>query len=250
MDAASRDSVRPNANTDGRPPWLFEEARHAGIDYGDPGVAERYDGQHGRLRDFEKEARLIIERLRLGPDERVVDLGCGTGAFALTAATQWRHVDAVDVSAAMLERLREKARCRGASNLETHCAGFLTYEHQGERADAVVCVAALHHLPDFWKALALHRIHALLKRGGRFYLFDVVFGFSADAAARELAAWLSALRENAGDDLANEAVVHIREEHSTFDWIMEGLLQRAGFQIEDRYQDAPQCWAYVCRSTA
>jgi cyclopropane fatty-acyl-phospholipid synthase-like methyltransferase len=227
---------------------MFDEARHAGVDYSDPAVAERYDAQHERFRDFEKDALVVLERLGLGPGHRVVDLGCGTGAFALTAASRCRHVDAVDPSAVMLDRLRAKAGARGLSNIDTHCAGFLTYEHHGEPADAVVSVAALHHLPDFWKALAIQRIHAMLKPGGRFYLFDVVFAFEAGSAALELDAWVEAMRQRGGDAIAAETIVHIRDEHSTFDWIVEGLLERGGFHIQSRFADFPRCVGYVCQA--
>jgi hypothetical protein len=40
--------------------------------------------------------------------------------------------------------------------------------------DAVVTTLALHHLPDFWKGMALKRVHGMLKRGGRLYIHDVI----------------------------------------------------------------------------
>jgi putative AdoMet-dependent methyltransferase len=36
-----------------------------------------------------------------------------------------------------------------------------------------------------------------------------------------------------GADFAAEAKAHIRDECSTYDWVMEGLLNRAGFRIDD-----------------
>ena len=41
--------------------------------------------------------------------------------------------------------------------------------------DAVITQLALHHLPDFWKLVALKRISQMLKDGGKLYLRDVVF---------------------------------------------------------------------------
>ena len=40
----------------------------------------------------------------------VIDMGCGTGAFAIHAAPYYRRIHAVDVSQAMLCRARRKAR--------------------------------------------------------------------------------------------------------------------------------------------
>lgn len=46
-----------------------------------------------------------------------------------------------------------------AKGIEAVEGGFLTYEHEGEPVDLVHTRNALHHLPDFWKAVALARIH-------------------------------------------------------------------------------------------
>jgi len=80
----------------------------------------------------------------------------------------------------MLNFTRRKAELRGIKNIEFHQAGFLTYDHHGEPLDAVVSQLALHHLPDFWKMIALKRIFAMLKEGGKFYLRDVVYSFPVD----------------------------------------------------------------------
>jgi SAM-dependent methyltransferase len=70
-------------------------------------------------------------------------------------------------------------------------AGFLTYLHHGDPADVVYSRYALHHLPDFWKAVALDRIHAILRPGGIFRLWDVVFNFRPSEAAERIEAWCS-----------------------------------------------------------
>lgn len=227
------------------PVWQYDEVKHAGVDYADVRVAEKYDERHSRFRDFEKAAKVIIERLGLKPTDSVIDLGCGTGAFVLTAARHCRKVHAVDVSPAMLELLRRKAQ--GLENVKTHHAGFLTYRHEDEPADAVVSVAALHHLPDFWKAVALKRIAEMLRPGGRFYLFDVVFSFPVEKYRPALDAWIGQMGAAVDSDMGGETVIHVRDEHSTFEWIMDGLLERAGFRIEQKFVEGPQCLAYVCR---
>jgi SAM-dependent methyltransferase len=77
----------------------------------------------------------------------------------------------------MIEHLRAKAARFGAHNLEPVRAGFLTYEHRGEPADFVYTRNAVHHLPDFWKAVALNRISAFLKPEGVLRLRDLVDSF-------------------------------------------------------------------------
>jgi len=48
-------------------------------------------------------------------------------------------------------------------NVEVVEAGFLTYEHQGRPADVIYSRYALHQVPDFWKGVALARLHAALR---------------------------------------------------------------------------------------
>ncbi len=50
----------------------------------------------------------------------------------------------------------------GLDNAEVVKAGFLTYEHQGRPADVIYSRYALQHIPDFWKGVALARLHAAL----------------------------------------------------------------------------------------
>jgi len=59
-------------------------------------------------------------------------------------------------------------------------AGFLSYEHEGNAADIVYSRNALHHLPDFWKAVALERIAGILKPDGTPRLRDLVFDFDPE----------------------------------------------------------------------
>ncbi|MEA1893594.1 MAG: hypothetical protein U9N36_00045 [Euryarchaeota archaeon] len=51
----------------------------------------------------------------------------------------------------------------GISNALYCHGGFLAYEHEAEPADAMVSIVALHHLPDFWKLVALTRAAKMLK---------------------------------------------------------------------------------------
>ena len=43
-----------------------------------------------------------------------------------------------------------------------------------------------------------------------------------------------------------EFETHVREEYSTFAWVLEGLLERAGFQILERAYPAQENAEYTC----
>ncbi len=228
------------------PQWYFDESRAKGVDYASIEEVAAYDGMHRRFRDYKKATDAIIQRLGLGKDSVVIDMGCGTGAFALHAAPQCRTIHAVDMSQAMLDFTRREAQRAGHTNIHFHHGGLLTYEHQAEPADAMVCVAVLHHLPDFWKQAALKRCLAMLKPGGKLYLFDIVFPSANPQLPRHIDGWIQTITQKAGERLGGEAAVHVRDEYSTYDWILEGLLRRAGFQI-DTAEYAPGFQAtYVC----
>jgi len=214
------------------PAWRYDELTASGGDYNDARLAKNYDTRHTQFRDFKREAEQIIATLGLDASATVIDMGCGTGAFALHAARHYRKVYAVDVSKAMLDLARRKAKEANVGNIEFCHGGFLTYEHRAEPADAAVSTVALHHLPDFWKSVGLYRLAQMLRPGGRFYLFDVVFSFPVERYETSAAQFVGAMSDQMGPTGQSEPATHIRDEYSTYTWIMEGLLERAGFRID------------------
>jgi ubiquinone/menaquinone biosynthesis C-methylase UbiE len=226
---------------------LFDELAHAGREHLDPACVGAYDRKARFDPDAAEEVRLLR---RLGLDERstLVDLGAGTGTLALAAAPTCGRVIAVDVSPAMLAAAREKAARIGISNVEFVEAGFLSYRHEGPRADVVYSRNALHHVPDLWKAVAIGRIAAILRPGGIFRLRDIVFAFDPAEAERVLEAWLgSTVKQPEEGWTRAELEEHLREEHSTFTWLLEPMLERAGFEITEAEYDSRRVFArYVC----
>lgn len=180
------------------------------------------------------EVALLLE---LGLDQRseVVDLGAGTGQFALAVAAVCARVVAVDVSPVMLARLRTKVAVSALSNVEVVQAGFLTYEHRGAPADVVYSRWALHHLPDFWKSMALQRMRNIVPDGGLLRLSDIVYSFEPSEAEERVEAWCASLPSDAeGESEWTRADLeeHVRDEHSTYAWLLEPMIERSGFRIE------------------
>jgi len=173
-------------------------------------------------------------------------MGCGTGAFAIHAAPYCRKVYAVDVAKAMLGRARRKAKKAGLTNIEFRRGGFLTYEHTDSPVDAIVSVVALHHLPDFWKLVGLHRLASMLKADDRLYLFDVVFSFDIGRCEPSIERFIEKMSLRTVPDGRRAAQTHVRQEYSTCGWIMEGLLERAGFQIDKADYKDDFLAAYLC----
>jgi putative AdoMet-dependent methyltransferase len=233
-----------------KPNWFYDELKHAGVDYSDPAQVQVYDERHQKFRDYKKGAEGILQALGFGAPPTVLDMGCGTGAFALHAAPHCLKLYAVDVSPAMLAYTRQKAEQAGLDNIVFCRGGFLTYEHEAPPVDAVVSSAALHHLPDFWKQIGLRRVAQMLRAGGRLYLFDVVFRADMPDYEASFSGWVEAMARNVGPEFAAEAETHLRDEYSTYDWVMEGFLTRAGFQINSATYDEGFGATYLCTKAA
>ncbi|HPQ43943.1 MAG TPA: class I SAM-dependent methyltransferase [Syntrophales bacterium] len=228
--------------------WIYDEFKHCGVDYSKAELAEAYDERHQKFRDYEKEFKGMMEFLGIRNTENkiMIDLGCGTGATAILAAPLFKAVYAVDVSDVMIEQAKEKSGST-AHNLTFVNEGFLTYRHEDELADLVITKAAFHHLPDFWKQIALLQINAMLKIGGLLYIHDVVFHFDPRDYVGTINAWIAGFEKVAGEEFRQEVETHIRDEYSTFHWIVEGMLERAGFSIEKAKSPNDFLTEYACR---
>lgn len=233
--------------TSGPGAWRLNETLTAGRENLDENHVRRYDS---------KEDAHVVEELALlaslgvvGPDSCVVDFGAGTGQFTMAAAAQYRRVVAVDVSPVMLARVRAKISEAQVGNVEIVQAGFLSYAHRDGAADAVYSRLALHHLPDFWKAMAVARIADMLQPGGVFRLSDVVYSFNAQEADARIQSWISSATATDVESGWTQAELaeHVREEHSTFSWLLEPMIERAGFDISEATYSSDQMFAaYVC----
>lgn len=228
--------------------WLYDEFKHCGVDYSEAELAEEYDERHEKFRDYEREFRQMMDFLGLRDtkNKTMVDLGCGTGAIAIQAAGWFKSICAVDVSKAMIEEAKKKV-AGNVHNLKFVHAGFLSYEHEGAPADLVVTKAAFHHLPDFWKQIALMRINGILRMEGVLYIHDVVFQFDPQEYAGKIDSWISGFEKMAGKEFGKEVETHIRDEHSTFGWILNGMLQKAGFAVDKCRSDDGFVTEYACR---
>jgi SAM-dependent methyltransferase len=217
-----------------------DELVYAGAEHRDPAYVARYDAKTGF--DLPPELELL-EQVGLGAESTLVDLGAGTGLLSAAAAPLCRRVVAVDPSPAMLAAARARA-----ARIECVEAGFLTYEHVGEPPDVVYSRNALHHLPDAWKAVALSRVAGLLRPGGTFVLRDIVYAFEPGELDEVFEAWFTAAPADAAAGWTRaELETHTREEHSTFSWLLEPMLERTGFEIRAAWYSGSRTYArYVC----
>ncbi|MDQ8179079.1 class I SAM-dependent methyltransferase [Pelagicoccus sp. SDUM812005] len=224
--------------------WKYDEYRQVGKDYSQAAEVEVYDASHAQFRDVETENAALLAKLGLRAGSAVLDIGCGTGEFAMEAARAGHRVTAIDVSPAMLVRARGKASEAGLANLSFVHAGYLDFELEAGSMDAVTSSFSLHHLPDYWKGVALDRISRCLKAGGLFFLRDVVM--PDQGAAASVSRFIEEQERLGGDFLRDDAIGHFRDEFSTYDWVMRGLLERSGFRIRTVETSSGVLSEYLC----
>ena len=227
------------------PSWFLDELAHAGDEHLNSNHVLGYDRKAGV--DPTADVALLRE-FGLNETHTLVDLGAGTGTLALAVAPLCRRVVAVDVSPVMLTFMSEKAARLGFENIEWVQQGFLTYQHQGEPADFVYSRHALHHLPDFWKALALERMAAILRTGGVLHFRDLIFSCALSETTNVIQNWLARASEHPDHGWTRpELETHLRDEYSTFTWLLEPMIERAGFEIRRAQHDTSHMYsAYTC----
>src|SRR5215468_4056919 len=218
--------------------WYYNERGRIGLE---PAVASIY----GSDDDGDLRARAALTMLGVKKGWRIADIGCGIGVLATEAALLGADVDAIDISPAMLALAEIYARDRKAP-VKTQSAGLLSFNYQPNSYDLIVSEFTLHHLPDFWKAVALARIFAALKPGANFYLRDLVFVSMPDGSERDVLGWADFSIKN--HDFERDSVVtHMRDEYSTFGWVMERMLTEVGFALVSADYHAPLHGTYLLR---
>ena len=120
------------------------------------------------------------------PGTRVVDLGCGTGQISLPLASRGAQVLAVDVSAAMIGRLRSEAGRLGVTTLDGLAMPIEEVVLPPHSVDLVVSSYALHHLRDADKARLVTSAYGWLRPGGRLVIADMMFGRGATGRDRAI----------------------------------------------------------------
>src|SRR3977135_3271958 len=189
--------------------WYYTQRRRMGLDSAVASIYDRHD-------DSDIRARAALTMLGVQRGWRVADIGCGDGLLAVEAALMGAATAAIDISPAMLALANIQASDRKVA-IRTQSAGLLSFAYQPDTYDLIASESTLHHLPDFWKAVALSRIYGALKPGANFFLRDIVFVSMPDGPERDIEQWADFNIKNHG--VSCDCVrTHMRDEYSTFGW--------------------------------
>jgi SAM-dependent methyltransferase/uncharacterized protein YbaR (Trm112 family) len=145
------------------------------------GGDEDYGLKEKRLRDAEApyyedlftpfqnmvELPLFTRHLRVGPDDVVLDLGCGTGRLTRMLYRRAARVIALDFAWEALVALRRSLQAAGRAKVDLVQASATCLPLRPHSVDAVASAQVLTHIPHDREA-ALAGMAVALKPGGRF----------------------------------------------------------------------------------
>lgn len=126
--------------------------------------------QEGRI------SRKVIGLLELEGEERVLDVGCGTGTFTIEIAKRLRQghesmAIGIDAAPKMIARARKKSKEIANVSFEVAAAQGLPFEDGF--FDIAVSAFFFHHIGFELKKMALRQIWRVLKKNGILIIVDV-----------------------------------------------------------------------------
>jgi SAM-dependent methyltransferase len=127
----------------------------------------------------------LFELARIGPEHRVLEVGCGTGATAIELVQRFGcHVTAMDRSALMLEKAKELVDEAGLEDRITlDQADMLNMPYENDAFDVVVIEAVTMFTP---RLLSVRECVRVLKPGGQLLDQEFVWRHTPDARALEI----------------------------------------------------------------
>jgi ubiquinone/menaquinone biosynthesis C-methylase UbiE len=138
-----------------------------------PSLTRIYDPVVRLTTREERFKSMLLEQAALGPGQRVLDLGCGTGTLALLVKERepGARVAGLDADPEMLARARGKAARAGVELDLTE--GFSTdLPFEDASFDRVLSTLFFHHLDPESKRRTAREIARVLRPGGELHVAD------------------------------------------------------------------------------
>jgi len=127
------------------------------------------EGAETLERAQEEKLDTVARKLALREGDRVLDVGCGWGAFPLRAATKYgASVLGITLSPPQAERARQRAEEAGvADRVEIRVMDYRDLAASGERFDAIASIGMVEHVGEEQIDVYARTLAGLLEPGGR-----------------------------------------------------------------------------------
>lgn len=163
----------------------------------------------------------------------ILDLGCGGGNYAVKVTSLLPNVDCtlIDLSANMLAKAEERVRENITGNVTVIQGDYREITLQENTYDIITAGTTLHHLREEneWE-LVFTNVFKALKKGGTFWINDIVIGETDEINRMMLDGWLSILRKQISDEEIEMYMGRYESEDTprTLSYQLE-LLKQVGF---------------------
>lgn len=134
------------------------------------GIAERWDGWED-LSSLAVKLNEGLDEFGVGPNERVLDVGCGTGNLTLALLARLSpagRVVAVDIAPRMLEEAGRKIR---DARVEWRVADVRRLPVEDAACDRAICFSVWPHIEDY--GAAAKELGRVLKSGGHLHVWHL-----------------------------------------------------------------------------
>ena len=173
-------------------------------------------------REREENVSQAIENMGIQPDERIADIGAGSGYYTFRMARKAPRgkVYAVDIQTEMLDLMQQRIERGGIDNVELVRGSDTDPRLEANSVDLVTMVDVYHELSH--PRETMRAIVSALRPGGRFVLLEYrmedptvpikrLHKLSEKQAVREMNAVGLRLRENVGNLPWQHCMIFVRE---------------------------------------
>jgi len=108
---------------------------------------------HGQVMMQPKQEARLLQELVLQPEDRVLEIGTGSGHVTALLASLAGHVDTMDIFPDFIESARKKLSARGVNNVEFHEGDATRDWDTDRRYDAILLTGSVAELPPRYKGL-------------------------------------------------------------------------------------------------
>lgn len=114
----------------------------------------------------------VVHAVGAGPDDTVLDVGCGPGLLACAFARVVQHATGIDLTPAMLEQARKLQREQELSNVTWREGDITSLPFTNHQFSIVCCRYVFHHLEN--PLTVLKEMARVCQLGGRVVVADMV----------------------------------------------------------------------------